>query len=277
MPKTKLIICTDLDGTLLDHHSYSYDSAKPALDLAQKLRIPLILNSSKTAAELESIKTSLNIDHPYIVENGAGLLIPQNYFSPAATRGLTRQNGYWLKSYGGNLQQVIECAQRIREQYHYRFRGFSEMTADEIAELTGLDQTDAALAKQRIFSEPIIWQDQDERYQEFIEIIRNLDIQVLRGGRFSHLSGGGDKGQALLLLKSFYAEHWNQTPKVIALGDGENDIAMLQAADIGVWIRSPVNDVPSVKMHKPIYVSDQTGPSGWNRIVLDILNDLLEG
>ncbi len=277
MPKSKLIICTDLDGTLLDHHTYSFDAAKPALDLIRELRIPLILNSSKTAAELESIKTSLNINHPFVVENGAGLLVPQNYFSPAVTQDLTMQNGYLIKSHGGNLQQVIECAKQIREKNNYRFRCFSEMAVGEIVKLTGLDRIGADLAKRRLFSEPILWQEGDDRYREFVVQLQDVDIQVQRGGRFCHLSGGSDKGKALLILKQIFTAHWNQTPKVIALGDCENDVAMLQAADIGVWIRSPVNAVPSVTINKPTYISEQIGPSGWNQIVLNLLTNRLKG
>ncbi|TKB45800.1 mannosyl-3-phosphoglycerate phosphatase, partial [Ferrimonas sediminicola] len=30
-PTPKLLVVTDLDGTLLDHHSYSFQPAEPAL------------------------------------------------------------------------------------------------------------------------------------------------------------------------------------------------------------------------------------------------------
>ena len=29
---TKTLVFTDMDGTLLDHHTYSFDAAKPALN-----------------------------------------------------------------------------------------------------------------------------------------------------------------------------------------------------------------------------------------------------
>ena len=43
----KFIIFTDLDSTLLDEN-YSWKEAIPALEKINKLKIPLILNSSKT-------------------------------------------------------------------------------------------------------------------------------------------------------------------------------------------------------------------------------------
>ena len=50
--KQNFIIFSDLDGTLLDHHTYSFENAQPALDLVKKNNIPLILVSSKTRMEM---------------------------------------------------------------------------------------------------------------------------------------------------------------------------------------------------------------------------------
>ena len=49
----KKIIFTDLDGTLLDSHTYSYKKAINALQLLKKKEIPLIFYTSKTRAEIE--------------------------------------------------------------------------------------------------------------------------------------------------------------------------------------------------------------------------------
>ncbi len=46
------IVFSDLDGTLLDHHTYSFQEATEALDALRKRAIPLILCTSKTRSEL---------------------------------------------------------------------------------------------------------------------------------------------------------------------------------------------------------------------------------
>ena len=33
---TKTLVFTDMDGTLLDHHTYSFEAAKPALTALEK-------------------------------------------------------------------------------------------------------------------------------------------------------------------------------------------------------------------------------------------------
>ncbi len=50
-----IVVFTDLDGTLLDHDSYSYTAAEPALDFIRNNNIPLIFTTSKTAIEVEEL------------------------------------------------------------------------------------------------------------------------------------------------------------------------------------------------------------------------------
>ena len=82
------LIFSDLDGTLLDHHDYSFESASAALALISKLEIPLILNSSKTEVEIRAIRKNLNNNDPFVVENGAVFYIPGGVF-PGFSKPLT--------------------------------------------------------------------------------------------------------------------------------------------------------------------------------------------
>jgi phosphoglycolate phosphatase-like HAD superfamily hydrolase len=49
------IVFSDLDGTLLDHETYLFDAAQPALNALKARDIPLILASSKTRAEMNAL------------------------------------------------------------------------------------------------------------------------------------------------------------------------------------------------------------------------------
>ncbi|MFQ5696467.1 MAG: mannosyl-3-phosphoglycerate phosphatase, partial [Terriglobia bacterium] len=48
----RLIVFTDLDATLLDHQTYSWAAAEPALRRLRLLGIPLVFCTSKTRAEV---------------------------------------------------------------------------------------------------------------------------------------------------------------------------------------------------------------------------------
>ena len=69
---SSLWVVSDVDGTLMDH-SYDLTPAKETIKFLQELSIPVILCTSKTAAEVKVIRKELNLTDPYIVENGAAI------------------------------------------------------------------------------------------------------------------------------------------------------------------------------------------------------------
>ena len=73
MIKNSLLwVVTDVDGTLMDH-SYDLTPAKKAINILKSLEIPIILCTSKTAAEVKLIRKEVCLRDPYIVENGAAI------------------------------------------------------------------------------------------------------------------------------------------------------------------------------------------------------------
>ena len=77
-----VVIFTDLDGTLLDHETYGWKEAKPALNLCKALKVPLILVSSKTRAEMNLLRHELELTSPFISENGGGIFFPEEGSHP---------------------------------------------------------------------------------------------------------------------------------------------------------------------------------------------------
>ena len=74
------IIFTDLDGTLLNHHDYSFEEAREAIEYIKKSSIPLIIVTSKTFSEVRVLQEKLGITCPFIVENGSAVYTNKEYF-----------------------------------------------------------------------------------------------------------------------------------------------------------------------------------------------------
>lgn len=101
-----ILIFTDLDGTLLDHDTYSWQPAAPALSFLRERSIPWILCTSKTRAEVERLRAEMGHTHPFIVENGGGIYIPRDTF-PFETPGATRAADYDLITLGADYTVLI--------------------------------------------------------------------------------------------------------------------------------------------------------------------------
>lgn len=146
------------------------------------------------------------------------------------------------------------------------------MSIQEIITATGLSNKEAKLAANREYGEPILWLGSDAERTQCILAIEELGGKPLRGGRFLHLSGDTDKGKALLwLTQQYQIDRGIKKYTSIALGDGQNDIAMLEAAEIAVRILSPANPPPSLKRTTGIYTSQAHGPKGWSECLEQII------
>ena len=70
----------------------------------------------------------------------------------------------------------------------------------------------------------------------------------------------------------------NQYPenqfKTIAIGDSQNDIAMLDVADIALLIRSPTHGLPVLESNNKVYESKKFSTQAWVEGVEQILTDL---
>ncbi|MGB0732805.1 MAG: HAD-IIB family hydrolase [Pontibacterium sp.] len=263
LKKQTTLIFTDLDGTLLDHHTYSHQPVDSLLSKLEEQNVPVMPCTSKTRAEIEQLRKGLDNQHPFIVENGAAVYIPAGYFEKRPP-GCVEQEGYWVKSFSEPRSHWQLLLSNLAPDFPDQFISFSEAGVDGIAEMTGLSLEAAAMANERDHSEPVRWLGSPEKRDEFVDAAFNRGANVLIGGRFVHLTGECDKGLALeWLAEQFELQDDTVAVSTIALGDSHNDIAMLEAADIAVVIRSPIQRPPSLEREEGVILSRLEGPEGW--------------
>lgn len=269
-----LVVMTDLDGTLLDHHTYSYEPAMPVLARLKAAGIPLILNTSKTAAELEAFRKELNNFDPYVVENGSALYIPTDYFSEEM-ESTAQKPGNRMHVLGALRTEILAIIQKIRSDEKFLFTGFADMEVSELIAHTGLLESDAVLATTREFSEPLIWQDSARQLLNFEALIANHGLRLLKGGRFVHVIGACDKGKCLHWFRERFTDSCGARPTFVALGDSQNDVAMLNAADTAVIVRSPQHEPLVLEKQSSIFITEENGPQGWANALTQILDETL--
>ena len=188
------LVVSDLDGTLLDHDRYGFEQAEPALRRLRRERIPVILNTSKTRAELSSLRARLHNAEPYVVENGSAV------FMPPSVRGrrpadVEPRGGEDCRVFGRPRGDILAALKPLRRRF--RFEGFDDWDVPALMARTGLDATAAGAALAREFSEPLLWRDSAAALAAFRRELAALGLNTLQGGRFLHVQGACDKGQSL--------------------------------------------------------------------------------
>ncbi len=244
-PGQKLIVVTDLDGTLLDHDTYCLDEALPVLQRLRDLAIPLVINTSKTRAEWLALETKLKLNAPFIVENGSALYLDGEEIL-----------------FGVPRPEILKKLNSLRSRYD--FVGYADVDVTTVMKWTGLDRGAAMQSRERFFSEPLLWKDSEEQAAAFSEEIRQVGLTTLWGGRFLHVLGQTDKAKPLSYLES-------PEKRIVALGDRPNDLAMLERADLGIVIAT--SEGSSLPGHHFLR-SSLTGPRGWAEMMNPLLDQL---
>ncbi len=267
-PKRLLpVVFSDLDGTLLDHETYSFDAARPALEALKSRGIPLILASSKTRAEMRDLAPQVGAAG-LIFENGGGVEWPNNL---EPTISDTAQS----PDYADIRALLDELSDYLRATVD----GFGDMADEEVARATGLPLEGARLARQREHSEPFTFSGSPTQLSEIEKAVAMNGWQLVRGGRFNTITGSNTKATRLQQIASAYAASQPAGTQVytIALGDAPNDAAMIGAADRGFIIANPHGTpMPELAGEEAGRVSRSilAGPAGWSESVAQALQEI---
>ncbi len=268
MMNLKPVIFTDLDGTLLDLETYSYNRALPSIEYLRSQGIPIIFCSVKTRAEQEAYRTELQIKDPFIVENGGAIFISQSYF-PFDFEYHEAKDGYLVIELGIPYHQIRGILAQIRNDTGVDFRGFGDMSAEEVASLTSLNLEAAQRAKAREYDETLNLNLTPYEINRVLNAIKETGLHYTSGSRYYDVAGPNDKGKATTILIDLFRRK-SERIKTIAIGDSPNDLPMLSAVDIPVLVQKAGGiwegiDIPN------LYRVEGIGPDGWARAIEEIV------
>jgi mannosyl-3-phosphoglycerate phosphatase len=266
----RYVVFTDLDGTLIDHNTYSYKAAKPAIERLKEKDIPLIFCTSKTRAEIEVYVRELKSSHPFISENGGAIFIPKDYFSVDYPVSKTVGN-YNVIELGTSYNTLRHVLTDIRSHEKMDIIGFGDMDDKGVSKDTGLDIESSRLAKMREYDEAFKLNGDEETAERLKEYIKSEGLNYTRGGRYWHIMGDNDKGKAVNILTGLYKKEYGDV-KTIGLGDSLNDFPMLKAVDIPVLVQKQDGKHDPKIEDSEIRRVEGIGPIGWNMAVQEIVS-----
>ena len=115
----------------------------------------------------------------------------------------------------------------------------------------------------------------DHIFEEIKLICEFYNVHIFKGNRMSHLlSNSSHKGEAVNKLKEYLR---NRDVKIIALGDSQNDLPLLEYADISIVIpgknganRYLQNGIDEGRFR----LANAPHAQGWTNSIEDIINNI---
>jgi mannosyl-3-phosphoglycerate phosphatase len=243
--ETKIVVFTDLDGTLLDE-KYDYQNIKPIISQLLALDVSIVFCSSKTRAEIEFYREEMGITDPFIAENGAAIFIPKDYFRLNYTYTKIISS-YYIVELGVPYSFIRKKLATVRMQITANIVGFGDMSPEEIAKDTGLTLNLAKLAKKREYDEPFKIVEGNE--MEVLNAIKKEGLSYTKGNRYFHLLGKSDKGKATTILRDLYSQKFGRIA-TFGIGDSQNDLAMMKVVDTPFLVKKTARKSASAAWRK---------------------------
>jgi len=277
---SQYLIFSDIDNTLLQsyiikegeiYHIEDYGEIQKIVQKLHQNNIPLVLCSSKTRLEQEKIRQYLEIDDPFIVENGGAIFIPENYFPiDLEELGLSIRNinENLVIELGKSYNRIIETLQEIREIFHIEFIAVHDLSLQQLAQKVGITINDAKLMASREYSETIL-EINIHQLDKLKKILNDRGLRILRGTRYNTVSSLHDKGSAISILKKLYSIKFEKSKiESIGIGDAFNDIPMFENVDKPFLVRNIQNGYAPMQINNLIRANG-IGQTGWKEIILN--------
>ena len=249
MSEYKLLV-VDLDGTLVDGNGAISDEDEKALAGAAAAGVTVSLSTGRVIKACQKIIERLSLNGHHIFFDGALVSDPsQNeeiYCRPIEGElvkqavEFARANDIYLELY--NEEQFFAERENWSDDVHYNFFG----VAPTIIDFNGIWR------RERIIKAEMVVREQGERekselFQE--EFNGRLRFSIARSPAFPEIdfiniiNSVVSKGEALKILASFLGI---STKEIIAIGDGLNDIPLLEAAGLAVAMGNAFPEVKQV-------------------------------
>jgi len=273
----RLVVVTDIDGSLLARGTRSMPDERTALDFLAARGIPLVINSSRTRAEIERLHQKLQMLTPFICEHGAALFIPDGCFPSLPDRARPAVSGQVIE-FGRRYHEVVDALRLTCRELHVDIVGFAELAIEDVARELGVTSVEAQVAKLREYTElfRIVDETEAERSRLF-KALRRRGLRCCRTGRHYLVTATPDRAESLQTLKAMWRKAWGD-PILVGFGDSEDDIAWLQHVDVAVIVQHDRTGVPARVLSRlpTVRVTRWPGRRGWSEAIVEDVGALLD-
>ena len=247
--------------------------ASEALAEIERRKIPLVLLTRGTRAQLEILRRKIGHAHPFITEGGGGLFLPDGYFA-LRLEGARRAARYLCVPFGRTSQEAGAAVEDIAEQAGAEVVRYAHMNAREISRNAGTSEREAEASREREFSDRFFFAgNADLAAPSFEKIATERNWQIRHCQPFWELYSGNDEGKAVRYLMRLYREALRLRLRSVGIGASFEDLSLLTASDQAIILPLSAGDFDErllARLPNSVRI-DVPGAVGWNRTVLDVL------
>jgi len=271
----RIVVVSDIDGSLLEPGSQSRAAERAALDFLAARGVPLVINSSRTRAEIERLQHTLQMHTPFISENGSALFLPHGFpLVPARARAAV---GGDVIEFGKPYHQVVEALRSTSGELAVQIVSLADLSIEEAARELDVGVSHAQLAKLREYTEPFrILNDGEAVRSRLFRALRRRGVRCWRTNTHHLATGTPDRAESLRTLTTIWRQAWGHHV-LVGLGDSEDDVSWLRYVDIPIIVQAENADVAARALSKlpTARVTSATGRQGWSDAVMEFVGGLL--
>ena len=252
----KVLIFTDLDGSLLHRDTFKFDEIKDYLKQLISKGIFIIPNTSKTEKEILEFNNELGSSLPYISENGSAIngldLLNSNLPKELI---LSREKDSLIKIFEKSVPVILQN----------KCKWLSEMDKKKQSLIFGLEDDKLKMALDRKYTMPFLFEGNKSERNELSKIVKNKGLALQEGGRVINLTDKVNKAKALQVFVRFFKKN-NKNVKTIAVGDNYNDLDMLKTSDFPCLVFNDKFTLDEIHI-KNLITTNKASPEGWADVI----------
>ena len=268
----QIVVVTDIDASLLEPGSRFLPDERAALAFLAERGIPLVINSSRSRAEIERLHHTLNIVTPFISEHGSALFLPHQCLPFVPDRARPAVGGHVVE-FGRRYYEVVDTLRLVCRELNLEIVSFAELSIDEVAQELGVPSAEAQLVKLREYTELFRIEDESEAtLSRLFKALRRRGLRCYQRGRHFLVSATPNRAESLRTLKGLWKRAWGEHV-MVGLGDSEDDVSWLQFVDVPIFIENGRSGIPARVLRKlpTVRLTERHGRLGWSDAVFEFV------
>ncbi|WP_303864864.1 Cof-type HAD-IIB family hydrolase [Alkalibaculum bacchi] len=260
------LIAVDIDGTLLNSQGILTKKTKKAIQEAVDVGVVFVICTGRPIQGVKSLNEEINRDLPFITYNGA-MVIKGKSKEILYQRSLPKNLAKEVYDIGSkwNTTMIIWSDNKLYVNHENdKAKEYSKSINTPYIKIDSIDEIPTEITK-------ILWYDEPEKLSKHqADFKEKIDKRIVHHfSRPFYLEFVDEKATKGIAIQKLCEDYGFDIAQTIAIGDGYNDLSMIQEAGLGVAMENAPDDI---KKHAQ-YITTSCDEDGVANVIYKFLLD----